>query len=124
MSASKDRGTMGERAARAYLEGKGLCFVEANLRVGRDEIDLLMRDGETLVFVEVKLRLDPHQAPFAVDVAKQRRISRAAVVYMAKHGLLGRAARFDVVSVGFDGTQMDIRHIEDAFPLARGSYFI
>lgn len=62
-----------------------------------------MREGETLVFVEVKLRKDRDDAPFAVDAAKQRRISRAAVVYLAEHGLLGRPARFDVVSVGFDG---------------------
>ena len=77
MSAHGDRGAMGERAARAYLEARGLRFVGANLRVGRDEVDLLMREGETLVFVEVKLRKDRDDAPFAVDAAKQRRISRA-----------------------------------------------
>ena len=117
MSAHGDRGAMGERAARAYLEAKGL-------RVGRDEVDLLMCEGETLVFVEVKLRKDRDDAPFAVDAAKQRRISRAAVVYLAEHGLLGRPARFDVVSVGFDGARLDVRHIENAFPLARGRYFV
>ena len=121
MSAHGDRGAMGERAARAYLEARGLRFVGANLRVGRDEVDLLMREGETLVFVEVKLRKDRDDAPFAVDAAKQR---RAAVVYLAEHGLLGRPARFDVVSVGFDGARLDVRHIENAFPLARGRYFV
>ena len=124
MSAHGDRGAMGERAARAYLEAKGLRFVGANLRVGRDEVDLLMREGETLVFVEVKLRKDRDDAPFAVDAAKQRRISRAAVVYLAEHGLLGRPARFDVVSVEFVGARLDVRHIENAFPLARGRYFV
>ena len=94
MSAHGDRGAMGERAARAYLEAKGLRFVGANLRVGRDEVDLLMREGETLVFVEVKLRKDRDDAPFAV------------------------------VSVGFDGARLDVRHIENAFPLARGRYFV
>ena len=84
MSAHGDRGAMGERAARAYLEAKGLRFVGANLRVGRDEVDLLMREGETLVFVEVKLRKDGTTRPLrgrgktAAHFARGRRLSSGA----------------------------------------------
>ena len=124
MSGRQSLGRAGEDAARLHLEQKGLRFVAANVRVKRDEIDLIMEEGETLVFVEVKLRKDEWDAPFAVDEGKRRRISRAAVVYLAERGLLGRAARFDVVAVGFDGTRMCIRHLENAFPLARGRYFV
>lgn len=83
-----------------------------------------MREGETLVFVEVKLRKDRDDAPLcpwtrqtAAHFARGRRLSSGAWP-------VGRPARFDVVSVGFDGARLDVRHIENAFPLARGRYFV
>ena len=118
------RGGWGEQAAADYLTARGYTIVTRNYRTRWGEIDLIVQDDRYLVFVEVKLRKDRDGAPFAVDAAKQRRISRAAVVYLAEHGLLGRPARFDVVSVGFDGARLDVRHIENAFPLARGRYFV
>lgn len=117
-------GRIGEQSVRQYLESKGWHFVAQNVHVGRDEIDLIMMDGNTLVFVEVKLRKPGISGAEAVDFAKRRRISRAAVVYMAKTGGLDRAARFDVAEVAFDGVKMNIHHIADAFPLSRGRYFV
>ena len=117
-------GRIGEQSVRRYLEEKGWHFVAQNVRVGRDELDLIMMDGNTLVFVEVKLRKSGVSGAEAVDMAKRRRISRAAVVYMAKTGGLDRSARFDVAEVSFDGVNMDIHHIADAFPLSRGRYFV
>lgn len=117
-------GSIGEQSVRKYLEDKGWRFVAQNVRVGRDEIDLIMLDGNVLVFVEVKLRKPGVSGAEAVDAAKRRRISRAAVVYMTKTGGLDRAARFDVAEVSFDGVNMSIHHIADAFPLSRGRYFV
>lgn len=121
---NKRLGSIGEQSVRQYLEKKGWHFVAQNVHVGHDEIDLIMMDGSTLVFVEVKLRKPGVSGTEAVDAAKRRRISRAAVVYMAKTGGLDRSARFDVAEVAFDGVQMDIHHIMDAFPLSRGRYFV
>ena len=117
-------GRIGEQSVRKYLEGKGWRFVAQNVRVGHDEIDLIMMDGSTLVFVEVKLRKPGVSGAEAVNYAKRGRISRAAVVYMTKTGGLERAARFDVAEVAFDGVNMEIHHIADAFPLSRGRYFV
>ena len=111
---------MGERAARAYLEAKGLRFVGANLRVGRDEVDLLMREGETLVFVEVKLRKDADlaQARESVTPAKQRKVRTAALRYLSQHPSQLQP-RFDVVEVyapqGVETVLPTIYHLENAF---------
>ena len=112
MSAGEKKGRLGEDAARLYLENKGFSFVAANLHVGR-----------TLVFVEVKLRT-AGDGRFAVDAAKQRRISRAAVSYLQTHGGFEQPVRFDVVEIDYSGAEMEIRHLPDAFPLARGRYFV
>lgn len=117
-------GSIGENAVRQYLEEKGWTCMGQNVRVGHDEIDLIMLDGRVTVFVEVKLRKPGVSGAAAVDAAKRRRISRAAVVYMTKTGGLDRAARFDVAEVSFDGVNLQIHHMEDAFPLVRGRYFV
>ena len=117
-------GRIGESTVREYLEQKGYTFVAQNVRIGHDEIDLIMLDGRVTVFVEVKLRKPGVSGAEAVDLAKRRRISRAAVVYMTKTGGLDRAARFDVAEVAFDGVQAEVHHIPDAFPLVRGRYFV
>ncbi len=124
MSAPRDKGCVGEAAVRMYLEAKGYVFVAGNVRVGHDEIDLIMRDGRALVFVEVKLRSEDLKGLEAVDEGKRRRLSRAAVGYLAKNGGLERAARFDVAEVCYDGAQMEIHHVKDAFPLSHGRYFV
>ena len=117
-------GRIGESTVRKVLEDKGYTFVVQNVRVGHDEIDLIMLDGRVTVFVEVKLRKPGVSGAAAVDLAKRRRISRAAVVYMTKTGGLDRAARFDVAEVAFDGVHAEVHHIPDAFPLVRGRYFV
>lgn len=124
MSGPRDIGAAGESLARAYLESLGYTTVGSNVRVGHDEIDLLMRDGNTLVFVEVKQRSGGRSGLAAVDAAKRRRISRAAVVYMAKQGIMGCAARFDVIEVCADGETRTVHHIPNAFPLVSGRYFV
>lgn len=124
MSGNQKLGKTGEETALRYLERKGYACLGRNVRVGHDELDLVMRDGAVTVFVEVKLRKPGVSGSAAVDRGKRRRISRAAVVYMMNTGGLDRPARFDVVELAFDGAQMNIHHIEDAFPLEGGRFFV
>lgn len=105
-----------EGLASGYLTGKGLAFVARNLRMRQGEVDLLFRDGETLVFVEVKAR---RQGRFglgyeAVDARKQRRIMAVARAYLATRPEC--PCRFDVVSVAVENGRPRIEHLVAAFP--------
>ncbi len=90
--------------------------VERNYRCRAGEIDLIAIDGETVVFVEVKLRRGDFDPLEAVDPRKQGQIARAAFDYLIRRGLMSRSARFDVIAVSQDGPSgWDIRHVVDAF---------
>lgn len=95
-------GTSYEKRAGAYIEQQGYEVLEYNFRCRQGEIDIIAKDGEYLVFVEVKYRKDAVMGnPFeAVDHKKQRIISRTASYYCLTHGY-GEATpcRFDVVAV-------------------------
>ena len=115
-------GKWGEKQAERALRRKGLRILGRRVKVGRrDEIDLVARDGKTLVFVEVKTRsAEVFGRPLAaVDRAKRHALSRAAVHYLRGIGFPQVYIRFDVVEVVGDqaGEDPDIRHIEDAFQL-------
>jgi len=105
------RGHEAETRAAAYLEARGLRLLERNFRVRGGEIDLICRDGKTLVFVEVRLRSrgDFGGAAASITTSKQRRI-----ILAARHYLAGRAdcdCRFDCVLL--DGDRQE--WIRDAF---------
>lgn len=115
------RGDLGERAARRCLEAKGLKFLTANFRSLRGEIDLVFRDGDCLVFVEVKTRSSEHwsRPARAVNALKKRRLSRAAFDYLRQ--LPGRYVkiRFDVVEVLLESDAVrEVRHLPGTFALA------
>ncbi len=115
-------GKWGERQAVRFLKNKRYRMVGERVRVGRhDEIDIVAKDRETLVFVEVKTRRnEQYGRPFsAVGREKRKRLSRAAVGYLRKHKLQPPYIRFDVVEVIGEpnGKEPEIRHIENAFPL-------
>lgn len=115
-------GAIGERAARRHLEDAGLRFLAANFRSKRGEIDLVMRDGATLVFVEVKARSEGAwlRPAAAVNARKKRRLSRAAMDYLRKIRQPLVPVRFDIVEVILQaGMPGEIRHLPNAFPLAR-----
>jgi putative endonuclease len=80
------QGRAGEDAALAYLRAQGLIEVERNFRCKGGEIDLVMRDGSTLVFVEVRLRSDSRHGGAAASVtpAKQRRLLIASQLYLQR----------------------------------------
>lgn len=116
-------GVWGEEQAATFLEAKGYKILSRRLRVtARDEVDLVARQGEVLVFVEVKTRTSEAfgRPVAAVDSRKRHCLSRAAVRYLQR---LGRPVnfRFDVVEVvGIrDCPGPEIRHIESAFLLDR-----
>lgn len=95
-------GSAAERAAERWLRGRGLRLVARNYRCRRGEIDLIMSDGTTLVFVEVRMRTraDFGDAAASVTATKQRRLSAAAGHYLAHHPRAAdRPCRFDVVAV-------------------------
>src|SRR5204862_504789 len=78
-------GTLAEQRAERYLQSQGLGLIERNYRSRFGEIDLIMRDGTSLVFVEVRMRRnkDFGGAAASIDVRKQQRIIRTAHQYLA-----------------------------------------
>ncbi len=106
-------GTEKEKLAGAYLEKNGYEIIEYNFRCRQGEIDIIAKEGEYLVFCEVKYRSSiKNGTPFeAVDYKKQRVISRCALFYIAKHRINDVPCRFDVVSV----TDKEIQVLKNAF---------
>ena len=114
-------GQWGEEQAERFLKQLGWRILGRRVRLGRDELDLVARAGEVLVFVEVKTRgsEDFGRPASAVDAGKRHSLSRAAVHYLKKLRERPNYFRFDVIEViGAEeqGTPR-IRHIENAFPL-------
>ncbi|MFO7265209.1 MAG: YraN family protein [Limnochordales bacterium] len=112
------RGRAAEEAAAALLQQQGWQILRRNYRTRRGEIDLIARDGATIVFVEVKARRAGETSSLeAVDARKRRRIVRAALEFLASRRLRGVAVRFDVVTVvlGCDGRPQAARVLKNAF---------
>jgi putative endonuclease len=111
-------GESGEGLACGYLARQGLVVLERNYRCRSGEIDVVARQGDVTVFVEVKERRggshgEGHEA---VTFGKRRRLLRAARLYAASHGLLESAMRFDVVSIDWNGSGPPrVRHDAGAF---------
>ena len=116
----QDLGQEGEDLACGYLIDRGHIILKRNYRCGHLEIDIISFDSEGIHFVEVKTRQKSIQAPPQdnVDIAKQRRIAKAAVNYMRKaKGLPGRDLEciFDVIAVTFDGEDARVEWFPQAY---------
>ena len=100
------QGDLWESVAQLYLEKAGLQLVEANYRCKGGEIDLIMRDGDYLVFVEVRQREGESYggAIASVTPRKVKRLVHAAKIYLKLHTSFNVRCRFDLVA--FDGTQV------------------
>jgi putative endonuclease len=123
MDRRRDLGADAERRAACTLEAEGLRVVERNVRFTGGEIDLVCRDGDAWVFVEVKARRPGwDDAPrAAVSWAKQRRLVRLAQHYLKWRGLRDVRCRFDVVEVTDDGRgTRTVRHLRSAFDAGPG----
>lgn len=110
-------GDRGENLAARYLRNKGYKIIVRNFRCELGEIDIVARDGQTLVFVEVKSRsYDEPEPEDQVNDAKRHQLTKAAKVYLSRYGVPQPPARFDVVAVIWPaGRQPIIRHTEHAF---------
>lgn len=108
-------GARAEALAADYLCRQGLTLLERNFRTRRGEIDLVMRDGDILVFVEVRYRASSRFGTPAetVDARKRRRLAAAAADYLKRHPTM-LPCRFDVVAIG---AQDRIQWLKDAFSL-------
>lgn len=106
-------GSYYEKLAGEYLMQNGYEILEYNYRCKTGEIDIIARDGEYLVFCEVKYRADDRKGhpSEAVDLAKQRVISKCALYYMMVNAIEDMPCRFDVVSIEKD----EITLYRDAF---------
>jgi putative endonuclease len=116
-------GQQSEALTVRYLKKKGYKIIAQNYRSKLGEIDIIARDKETLVFIEVKAR---RSAKFgspkaAVTFKKQRKISMVALAYLKANHQLQAPARFDVVSVDFTTAQPAIEIVKNAFELAYGT---
>jgi putative endonuclease len=114
----KDLGRAGEEAACRHLLGKNYEIVARGFRMFRGEIDIVARDGTTLVFVEVKARADDsHGRPEeSVTPGKQRQLRKIAQGYLVAHPAPGVDCRFDVIAILFRGADdYRLEHFVDAF---------
>ncbi|PYQ36411.1 MAG: YraN family protein [Acidobacteria bacterium] len=109
-------GRRGERRAAWFYRLRGYRVVAANVRLRSGEIDLIVRRGKTLAFVEVKTRqsLAAGEGFEAVDRAKQLQLVRLADEYLARHPHRGEI-RHDVLSLFWNGRRFIVRHFRDAF---------
>jgi putative endonuclease len=111
-------GLQGEDLATDYFKNKGYKILSRNYRKQTGEIDIIARDGEYLVFIEVKTRTSllfgqPYEA---VTLKKQGQISRVALDYITRNKLHNQAMRFDVVSVLIPvNGKIEINHLPACF---------
>ena len=116
------RGELGERAAKKFLQKSGLKFLAANFRSERGEIDLVFRDGDGLVFIEVKTRSSEAwtRPAAAVDARKRKLLSQTALDYLRRLKNPEVKFRFDIVEVLLTaGAVREIRHLPNAFSLSQ-----
>ena len=110
-------GKSGEDLACVELERRGYAILERRYRTRFGEIDIIARDRETIVFVEVKARIGNEfgGAAAAITAWKQRRVVQMAVDYLARRRLHNCPCRFDVVAVDFDSDRAVVTVYPNAF---------
>jgi putative endonuclease len=116
----RDLGQHGERTAERFLSAHGCIIVARNYRCAWGEVDLIVRDCETLVFVEVRTHTGPvFGDPLeSVTRRKQHQIVKAATHYVMQHHIDNQPMRFDVIGIRWqdDGTPQ-VSHVKGAFEL-------
>jgi putative endonuclease len=116
------RGALGERAAEIHLKAQGMKFLARNFRSPRGEIDLVFRDGDCLVFAEVKTRSSEDWArpAAAVNAERRRRLSQCALDYLRLLKNPPVKIRFDIVEILLkDGEVCEIRHLPNTFAMSK-----
>ena len=113
-------GKKGEDIAVACLKGKGYRIVERNYKCPLGEIDIVAKDGDVIVFVEVKSRKSEEfgDPQLAVGLQKQKKISKISLTYLKEKRLYPCNARFDVVAIKMLPDESAVELIQNAFELA------
>lgn len=113
----QQRGSNYETLACAYLQQQGLRLITRNYHCRRGEIDLIMRDRDKLVFVEVRYRRQSRfgSAAESVNIHKQRRLIATAEHYLLLHGKNDLSARFDVIAIDGEQPNHRLNWIQNAF---------
>ncbi len=116
MAEHNELGAVGEKTAQNYLKEKGYEILAINWRFGSDEIDIIAKNKNFLVIVEVKTRSTNAfgEPEIAVTKQKQRFLIRAAQNYIAQHNI-DEECRFDIIAIITKNGKNIINHIEDAF---------
>jgi putative endonuclease len=116
MAEQHDLGREGEERAREYLKSIGYEILDCNWRFGSEEIDIIARENEMLVIVEVKTRKSNYfgEPEAAVNAKKKKILVRAADAYINQKKL-DLEVRFDIISVIIGSGQAAVNHIPDAF---------
>lgn len=116
-TSNRARGRAAEVEAARWLRARGYRIVAENVVNAAGEIDLVARSEGVLCFIEVKARSDGRFGPAleAVDAAKQRRLARAAALYLAAERLDDEPCRFDVLGLDHDGERWRFSLVQDAF---------
>jgi putative endonuclease len=115
----KELGKKGEEKALRFLKKKGYRIIEKNYVCKLGEMDIIAKEKDTLVFVEVKTRTTTEFGPpqLAVNSSKQRQLSKVALNYLKEKQLEEVKARFDVVAILLEQEKEKIELIKDAFEL-------
>jgi putative endonuclease len=119
---TQQHGTLGERAAKQHLKKAGVKFLAANFRSRHGEIDLICREGDCLVFIEVKTRSSEEwvRPAAAVDQERRGRLTRAALDYLRLLRNPPVKLRFDIVEVLLqDSAVREVRHLPNTFAMER-----
>ncbi len=123
-SLTQETGKKGEAVASVFLAQKGYKILEKNYRIRGGEIDIIAKDHDVLVFIEVKTRRnkkfgDPSEA---VTAFKQKQMSKAAMIYVQGKNLSNIPCRFDVIGLEVKGDRAVVSHYINAFPISAGFF--
>lgn len=117
-TSTRELGERGENLAARHLQDKGYKILLRNFRTEAGEIDIIAREGKTLVFVEVKTREDDARVePDAqVDMEKMQQVIKVAKLYLSRYGVPQPPYRFDVVGIVWPvNVKPRVKHVENAF---------
>ena len=119
MDTNREKANEGEDLAAAFLQRKGYTIIERNYYFGHGELDMIARDGDVLVFVEVKTRKSASYGPaeYSITYGKQKQLYHIAQGYMFERKINNVPCRFDVVIVEFERGKPVFKHYENAFSL-------
>lgn len=114
-----DLGKLGEELALKKIKRLGYKCIARNYRCSLGEVDLIAKDGECLVFIEIKTRKGKSlgYAKEAIDGRKRRQLSKVALAYMKSNNCCETKSRFDVVAINLSDEEDQIEVIRNAFDL-------